>query len=271
MSLSINHHRVGEGPPLVLLHGVGHHWQAWEPVIERLAGDFDVIACDSPGFGRSAALPPSTEPTITAYADAFEWFFAELGVERPHVAGNSMGGAIALELARGRAVRSVSAFSPAGFWTPAELRFCQLSLGALAATPAAARGGVQALARTRAGRTALFGQTFGYPARLPAEEAVATLQDAWASPAFAATLSAFDRYRFTAPEQLRNTPVTIAWGRRDRLLPYRRQAPRARALLPWATHVTLGAGHVPFYDDPAAVSEVIRSRASSHVEVLPLR
>ncbi len=53
MSLSINYHREGEGPPLVLLHGVGHHWQAWEPVIERLAGEFDVIACDSPGFGRS--------------------------------------------------------------------------------------------------------------------------------------------------------------------------------------------------------------------------
>jgi pimeloyl-ACP methyl ester carboxylesterase len=48
---------------------------------------------------------------------------------------------------------------------------------------------------------------------------------------------------------------------RDRLLPYRLQAPRARAMMPWATHVTLGAGHVPFYDDPQAVAEVIRVRA----------
>ncbi len=261
MSLSINYYRAGEGPPLVLLHGVGHHWQAWEPVIERLAGEFDVIACDSPGFGRSAALSAGIEPTIPAYADAFEWFFAELGLERPHVAGNSMGGAIALELARGRAVRSVCAFSPAGFWTPAELRFCQLSLRALAQTPAAARPALERLARTRRGRIALFSQTFGYPARLPAQEAVATLRDAWASPAFAAALDAFRQYRFQHPEQLRSTPVTIAWGRRDRLLPYRLQAPRARALLPWATHVTLGAGHVPFYDDPAAVAEVIRARA----------
>ncbi len=261
MSLTINYHREGEGPPLVLLHGVGHHWQAWAPVIERLSGEFDVIACDSPGFGSSAALSKGIEPSIPAYADAFEWFFAELGLERPHVAGNSMGGAIALELARGRAVRSVCAFSPAGFWTPAEVRFCQLSLRALAQTPAAARPALEALARTRRGRIALFSQTFGYPARLPAEEAVATLRDAWASPAFAAALDAFRHYRFQHPEQLRSTPVTIAWGRRDRLLPYRLQAPRARALLPWATHVTLGAGHVPFYDDPAAVAEVIRARA----------
>jgi pimeloyl-ACP methyl ester carboxylesterase len=263
MSVSINYHREGEGPPLVLLHGVGHHWQGWEPVIERLVGEFDVIACDSPGFGRSGALPASIEPTIAAYVDAFEWFFAELGLERPHVAGNSMGGAIALELARGRSIRSVTAFSPAGFWTPAERRFCQLSLRALAQTPAAARPAVEAIARTRRGRIALFSQTFGYPARLPAEEALATLRDAWAAPAFGPALDALRSYRFDSPQQLRNTPVTIAWGRRDRLLPYRTQAPRARKLLPWATHVTLGAGHVPYYDDPAAVAAVIRSRAQA--------
>jgi pimeloyl-ACP methyl ester carboxylesterase len=263
VSLSINYHREGEGPPLVLLHGIGHHWQAWEPVIDRLAKEFDVIACDSPGFGHSAPLAPGIEPTIPAYADAFEWFFAELGLERPHVAGSSMGGAIALELARGRAVKTVSAFSPAGFWTAPELRFCQLSLGAPSRIPEAARPAVEALARTRAGRIALLSQLFGYPARMPAEEAVATLRDAWAAPAFAGALAAFGKYRFGNPQQLRSTPVTIAWGERDRLLPYRLQAPRARALLPWATHVTLGAGHVPFYDDPAAVAEVLRARARS--------
>ena len=263
MSLSINYHREGEGPPLVLLHGVGHHWQAWKPVIERLAGEFDVIACDSPGFGASAPLSAGIEPTIPAYADAFEWFFAELGLERPHVAGNSMGGAIALELARGRAVRSVSAFSPAGFWNAAEVRFCQISLSAPAAVPPGARPVLEALAHTRTGRIALFWQTFGHPTRMPAEEAVATLRDAWASPALAGALEVFRDYRFGGPQQLRSTPVTIAWGQRDLLLPYRLQAPRARALLPWATHVTLRTGHVPFFDDPAAVAQVIRVRASS--------
>lgn len=263
MSASINHHREGEGPPLVLLHGVGHHWQAWRPVIDLLAGEFDVIACDSPGFGRSAPLASSIEPTIPAYADAFEWFFAELGLERPHVAGNSMGGAIALELARRRAISSASAFSPAGFWNAPERRFCQLSLGLLGGVPNAIRPGIEALARTRPGRVALFSQNFGYPARMPAEEAVATLRDAWAAPALAGALKAFDEYRFTAPEQLQSTPVTIAWGVRDKLLPYRLQAPRARALMPWARHVALGAGHVPFYDDPAACAEVIRTTVAT--------
>ncbi|HEX4188022.1 MAG TPA: alpha/beta hydrolase [Solirubrobacteraceae bacterium] len=263
MTLSINHHRQGEGPPLVLLHGVGHHWQAWRPVIDLLENEFDVIACDTPGFGRSSQLPASIEPTIDAYVDAFEWFFVELGLERPHVAGNSMGGAIALELARRRAVRSATAISPAGFWTPLERRFAQVSLRVLANLPPALRPAVTALARKQWGRRALFSQTFGYPARLPDEEAVATLEDAWASPAFAATLDAFSGYTFGEPEELRNVPVAIAWGRLDRLLPYRTQAPRARTMLPWATHVTLGAGHVPFFDDPAAVAAVIRTHARS--------
>jgi pimeloyl-ACP methyl ester carboxylesterase len=258
---SINHHREGAGPPLVLLHGIGHHWQAWRPAIGPLAADFDVIACDSPGFGGSAPLVDGIEPTIPAYAEAFERFFEELGLARPHVAGNSMGGAIALELARRGVASSVTALSPAGFWTPAELRFCQASLGALARTPKAARPLLVALTRTRAGRLALFWQLFGWPAQLPIEEAVAGLRAAWAAPAFSRALAAFSQYTFGAPGELDERSVTIAWGEHDRLLPYRRQAPRARAMLPGARHVTLGAGHVPFYDDPAAVAEVIGSGA----------
>ncbi|MCW2614662.1 MAG: alpha/beta hydrolase fold protein, partial [Frankiales bacterium] len=143
----MHHFRQGSGDPLVLVHGVGHHWQAWRPVIEQLDG-FDVLATDSPGFGRSAALPAGVAPTVWAYVDAFEAFFAEQGLERPHVAGNSMGGAIALELARRGAVRSATALSPAGFWTPGELRYTQLSLGALAGMPRPLRPAVVRAAGT---------------------------------------------------------------------------------------------------------------------------
>ena len=170
----INHHREGAGAPLVLLHGIGLRWQINAPVIGRLAANFDVIACDSPGFGDSPSLPDGVKPTIPAYADAFERFFAKERIERPHVAGNSMGGAIALELARRGVTASTTATSPAGFWTQAERRFCQLSLAALTQTPSTARPALEALARTRAGRTALLWQTFGHPTRMPGEEVVAT-------------------------------------------------------------------------------------------------
>lgn len=256
--MPVNFHREGSGPPLVLLHGVCLHWQVWRPVIDQLSAEFDVIACDLPGFGRSQPLPAAVDLTIRAYVDALERWFGELGLERPHVAGNSMGGAIALELAGRGTVASATALSPAGFWTAAELRYCQLSLGLLVNLPKPMRPLVVRLARTRIGRAALFAQTFGRPTWLPAEEAASILLDAWAAPASAGVLEAASRYRYVASER-DDIPITVAWGDRDRLLPYRLQAPRARRILPGARHLTLGAGHVPFFDDPAAVAEVIRS------------
>jgi pimeloyl-ACP methyl ester carboxylesterase len=259
--MAINHHRRGTGPQLVLLHGIGLRWQIFEPVIAPLAHDHEVIACDSPGFGKSPPLANGVVPDIAAYADAFQRFFDDERLDRPHVAGNSMGGAIALELARRGSVASATAISPAGFWTPRERSFCQLSLLPLARTPHAARPMLEAMARTRAGRTALLWQTFGRPTQMPGEVVVQTLRDAWAAPAFADALAAFDRYAFERGDQLAGTPVTIAWGNADRLLPFRTQAPRARTMLPHARHLTLGAGHVPFNDDPPAVAEAIRTGA----------
>ncbi|HEU0023032.1 MAG TPA: alpha/beta hydrolase [Thermoleophilaceae bacterium] len=254
----MNHHRSGSGEPLVLIHGVGHHWQGWRPVIGRLSERYDVIAADSPGFGSSPPLAPGIDPTIEAYADAFESFFAGLGLGRPHVAGNSMGGAIALELARRRAVRSATAISPAGFWTPRERRFCQLSMGLSGVLPAAGRPAVLALVGTPAGRAVVLSQNFARPWRMPADEARLMLQDLWRSPALGPAIAAFDRYTFRNGQELRGLPVTVAWGSRDRLLLFGRQAPRARRALPEARHVTLqGLGHTPFYDDPDRVADVI--------------
>ena len=271
MASTINHHREGTGPPLVLLHGVGQSWGTWRPVLCSLTHEFDTIACDTPGFGGSPPLPAGTRPTIGACTEAFRAFFDELELGRPHVAGISMGGAIALELARAGAVSSVCAISPAGFWTDRERRFCQLSLRAVADTPAIARPLIRRLSRTRVGRTVLFAQLFGWPARMPSADAMRALEVAWSAPSFGAALDAFDDYTFGAGEELRGVPVTVAWGVRDHLLIYSRQAPRARALLPWARHAALGAGHIPCFDDPAAVAEVVRRSTCAGARVEPSR
>jgi pimeloyl-ACP methyl ester carboxylesterase len=262
--VTINVHREGSGPPLVLLHGVGHHWQAWRPVIERLADAFDVIACDLPGFGRSDPLPPGVDPTIPAYVDAVSRWLGEAGLQRPHVAGNSMGGAIALELAARDEVASATALSPAGFWTPVERRWCQMtSLGLVAHLPRALAPAVIGLAGTRLGRLALLAQLFDHPARIPSHEAAATLRDALRAPAFRSALEAFSRYAYDPVDMPATVPVTVAWGDHDWLLPRRLQAPRAQRMLPDAQHVTLGAGHVPYFDDPDAVAAVIRFTAAA--------
>lgn len=259
----IHHHREGSGEPLVLLHGIGHHWQAYAPVVPELAREFDVLACDSPGFGRSPELPPDVPRTIPEYADAFAAWFQDRGLDRPHVAGNSMGGAIALELARRGAVRSAHAISPAGFWTPLERRMTQGQLALLAGLPGFSRPLVSRLVRTPIGRTALAGTLYGRAWQVPPDEAQATLRDAWAAPAFAAALRGFDAYDFADGDGLaEDVPVTVSWGSRDLLLPYWTQAPRAKAALPQARHVTLtGCGHVPFTDDPGLCAAVIRRAA----------
>lgn len=250
--------RTGTGAPLVLIHGVGHHGQAWRPVMDRLGGSFDMLACDAPGFGQSPPLPAGTRPTVWAYADRFEEFFREQGLRRPHVAGNSMGGAIALELAKRGAVASATALSPAGFWTPGERRYAVTSLTAVGRIPDALHPHLIKAARTGPGRAALFAQLVARPAALPPDEAAASLQDLWASPIFLSALRAFEQYEFTGGGEL-GPEVTVAWGDKDRLLVYGRQASRARAGLPRARHVTLDAGHVPFFDDPDGVAEAIRT------------
>ncbi|HEY1320360.1 MAG TPA: alpha/beta fold hydrolase, partial [Streptosporangiaceae bacterium] len=110
------HTRAGAGAPLVLLHGIGSSRHAWDPVIPALAERFDVIAPDLPGFGDSGPLPPGVEPRPAALAAAVAGLLGDLGITAPHIAGNSLGGWVALELAGIRPVASLALLSPAGLW-----------------------------------------------------------------------------------------------------------------------------------------------------------
>ncbi|MFI5080604.1 MAG: alpha/beta fold hydrolase [Streptosporangiales bacterium] len=110
------HTRTGAGAPLVLLHGIGSSRRAWDPVIPALAERFDVIAVDLPGFGDSEPLPPEVESRPAALAAAVAGLLDDLGITTPHVAGNSLGGWVALELAGIRPAASLTLLSPAGLW-----------------------------------------------------------------------------------------------------------------------------------------------------------
>jgi pimeloyl-ACP methyl ester carboxylesterase len=100
--LRIAYERAGAGPPLVLLHGyVGDGPTTWRRQLEGLSDDFTVVAWDAPGAGRSADPP---EPFgMAGYAACLAGFVERLGLGRPHVAGLSFGGALALALCRGHA------------------------------------------------------------------------------------------------------------------------------------------------------------------------
>jgi pimeloyl-ACP methyl ester carboxylesterase len=216
---------------------------------------------DLPGFGRSPAQ--IQRPTIDRQADVLAAWLREEGLKGCHVAGNSMGGAIALELARRGAVSSAVAVAPAGFWTPQERRWCQDSLSRAKAQIRLLRPILPAILATAAGRTAFGWQVLGRPWAVPAEELVATADAVLGADALDEALALFDEYTFHDAEELDGVPVTVVWGSRDRLLLARRQAARARRVLPRARHEWLdGAGHLPMWDEPAAVASLLLSGAA---------
>ena len=248
MRLSAN--RSGSGQPLVLIHGTGSCKEAWDPVRPALERDHEVIALDLPGFGESPPL--EGRHTVEALTDAVEEGLTEAGLDAPAVVGNSLGGWIALELARRGRASSVVAISPSGLWTPREAAYVRLMVLAhwrlakliapLGPLPGGWVGGLVMLAR---------------PWRLPPE---AFALQARRLAGAVAVRDAIDDQAAAPPRGLTelDVPVTILWGRKDRLL-FPRQARRFERLIPTAELRMLpGLGHIPMSDDPEAVAEAIR-------------
>ncbi|HEX2357925.1 MAG TPA: alpha/beta fold hydrolase [Micromonosporaceae bacterium] len=256
--MTVHHHRVGAGAPLVLIHGIGHRWQAWRPVLERLAAYHDVIAIDLPGFGRSPVPPGGMPPDMPATVAALAAVLADWGIERPHVAGYSLGGAISLELAAGGVVSSATAFSPAGFFTPAERRRALTILNALRANTFLPRPVISAALRSGRMRAMCLAPIVAYPDRLGLERAVGDAiamrrGRGYRQVARAARGYAFDGTRLAGSD----VPVTVGWGEGDRIFRVH-QADRVRRALPQArVQILPGCGHVPMSDNPGLVCDLI--------------
>ncbi len=259
--MRLNHYRGGQGEPLVLIHGIGSRWQMWEPVIDQLRAQRDVIALDLPGFGASPMPPPGTPAGLDSLVTLVTGFLDGLGVERPHCAGNSLGGLIVLEMARRGLARSANALSPAGFANRPEMLTARASLWLMVRASRRMAPRADAATRTRAGRALAFGQVLAHPTRISARDGAESIRALAGAPWFDATLPAIRAFQFSA-EPI-PVPITIAWGDKDRLL-FPRQAERAARAIPGARVVKLhGCGHVPTYDDPAQVTRVLLEGSAS--------
>lgn len=265
--------RHGRGEPLVLVHGVTHRRQAWYPVLSRLTPHRTVYLVDLPGHGESPPLYPEDLPGLDGLPvdeclrRQFREFLAATGLERPHVAGYSLGGRIALEAGASGDARSVTALSPAGFWrTRAEFAHTRGVFTVAARTVERLGPRAERLSRTRAGRDLMYGMLMAHPSRVPADQALGDIRGfARALPALHRILDAATPFTLPIPERV---PVLVAWAGRDLVLPPW-QAAVARRALPAARHETIrGAGHVPMWDAPERVVDVLL-RGSAPVSGAP--
>ncbi len=254
--MQLAYDRCGAGPPLVLLHGAGHRRQAWLPVTDRLAKHREVISLDFPGFGESPPLPSHLPYGLDAAVTVMSEFFTSLALDRPHVAGNSMGGLVSLVLAQHGMVRSATVLSPAGLWTPVSRRVTLSMVRSIRCTARYMPPTLAArLAQTPAGRKVMCGLLFGRPDLLEPHVLLADMQALVNAVGFGPSLAAGDKIVFTG--RVPDVPVTIAWGARDFL--FRR--PRAESVLRRIPHARLlrlpGCGHVPMNDNPELVAHVL--------------
>jgi len=254
--VSLAYDRIGSGPPLVLLHGVGHRRQAWAAVADLVAPHRELFLIDLPGHGESTPLITNGRPPLPVMLDAVVGLLDELGVHRPHFAGNSLGGRLSLDAGVAGRAATVTALSPAGFFRGrGEVVYARSVFRVMLAAGRLLQPLAGRLAASPAGRAVLFSAIVSRPGQLTAEQAVGDVEAFLrATDALDAVLASTDNF---SGHIAADVPVTIGWGARDRLLP-RRQALLAKRLLPEARFVLLpGCGHVPMTDDPQRVADVL--------------
>lgn len=244
--MALAYDRTGRGSPLVLLHPLGGDRRVWDPLVDQLSGLREVVAVDLPGFGESPPLQ-GTLPTPRALAAAVTDWLTSLGLERPHVAGNSLGGWVALELGLNGVARTVTGIAPAGLWPEPLVPKAGIAHRMAHATLPVAR----ALARTRPGRSLLLSGVVARPRRIPGPEAAHLVQAYGKARGFLAVNDAMRAHRFEGLERIR-CPVTLVWPDHDRLI-------RRPLWVPDRIHnvVLPDSGHIPMWDAPRALARIL--------------
>jgi pimeloyl-ACP methyl ester carboxylesterase len=252
-------HRGGSGPPLVCLHGFTDTWRIWELVLPELERHHEVLALTLPG--HAGGPPLEGELSKALIPDAIERAMDDAGFATAHIAGNSLGGYVALQLAaRGRA-ESVVAFAPAGGWAAGDESFKDLLAfqAAMYGQVKAAAPHAEAILASAEGRrraTQFIATNYAHiPTELLAHQMLGIAGCKGAIPLI--EHGARDGWSLEA-ERI-TCPVRIVWGTDDKLLPWPSTAARFRNdWLPHADWVELeGIGHCPQLDIPLETAQLI--------------
>jgi pimeloyl-ACP methyl ester carboxylesterase len=256
-------YRAGSGEPVVLLHGFTAAWRIWHPILADLVPRYEVIAPTLPGHHGGPSYSTDRSIAFEDSTDAVEELLDELGVGTAHFVGNSMGGGIALELAKRGRARSVVALAPAGGWSqgdgegPRIGNFFAKQIKMLKRTHAWS----ERIMRRPGTRRLAFREIMRHGELVSAADAAEISQAALdcsisqraiqALLADEAGLSIGDLDRIACP-------VLLATPQFDRVLPGPRHAPRYRREIPGVEAITLSdCGHVPTWDDTKLVTKLI--------------
>jgi pimeloyl-ACP methyl ester carboxylesterase len=266
---------VGQGRPLILLHGIGMSHVAWKMVLPNLAKERRVLAFDIAGFGSTPALTDIQQTPanlVASLAETLSKIDEKSQISETYncvdIVGNSLGGYMALEAAKlGKLasfrVNSIVALSPAGLWSERFPFRSEIVLQLM-------RLGVRFLPRPthallRRERTRKLLMAIPVSREVPEEDAIELVNIFASAPIFAskAALKGF-RESMKAPFRggktiSKSIRVTVAFGKRDLLLP---PSARLRHEIPEGENVIWREAqedwaHVPMWDDPEGVARFI--------------
>lgn len=252
-------HRGGAGAPLACLHGFTDTWRTWQLMLPALERRHDVLAPTLPGHAGGPPLGVGDDPGVLA--DAVEDAMDAAGWDTAHLAGNSLGGYVTLQLAaRGRA-RSVVAFAPAGGWAPGDPA-ARRTLERLMGMRDGLRGvaaHADAVAASPEGRRSALGHALARTDHLPPALVAHIILGAAACPGAEALTQLAMRVGWPVDLSRVRCPVRVVWGLQDRVLEWPGAAARWRAGLPADTDwVELGdSGHCPQLDDPLVAAHLV--------------
>ena len=254
--MMINLERVGRGEPLLLIHGTGLSRQAWDPLVDLLSDRRELLLVDLPGHGSSPPPLPAIQPAPPGYALMLAELLDELGLDAIDVAGNSVGGWTALELAKLGRARSVVALAPAGLWPDRDPLSAWGQLWAVFLASKYFRPLVPLAVRSGLGRTLLMRGSIGDPKSVSPEAATRLALSYQEGAGVREHLLAMRRIVGFRGGQGIDVPVTVVWGEKEHIIP--RSARRVDELPAHTRQITLPAcGHLMQWDAPELVARTI--------------
>ena len=248
--------RGGSGEPMVLLNGGINTWTSWQPQLPFLTERFDVLALTHIGNAGAPPLPDGVFD-VAAFVDAAESAMDDSGFHQAHIAGYSLGGWVAMELARRGRARSVFAFAPAGGWSnEASLQRLKRFFKTVSLSARFGKHLVPLVAGLPMARHALLRATMAHGERMTPNDFVRLIHEVSASEVARAVSHL--QFEPLSPYDDPGVPVTIVWPEKDRLLPAEWYGAAWRAAAPFAEwKIMPGVGHVPTYDEPELVAREI--------------